>query len=467
MNARPADPENVLPTADALHNDAHFLRAVTDMAQRESMVASQAIYSASGIKLLEQGGAVDGRLYERLMQHRLAGAIDEHLMASNAVDIPALEAKMLLLSSTTQLGQQLQRYLQELHPQLQSALRDVVWPAQASFKLTVMRHQMPELYEHSVLMMMVAVALGLQQNLSSAACADLAAAALLHDVGMLYMPRSWMNPRHKLTPQETKQLAAHSITGMLVVRGAKVYGPDVENAVLEHHERMDGSGYPRGLQGADISPLGRILMLAEVVTAFYSKEADLPAQRLSLALRMNRHRFDMALVQQVFALLGPAALGDEAASGHTPSPQQLRLLMGSLASLLQRWTHTRHGFVDKWHTLKGGRAAMFVDSRLLALEQSLAESGLHPRQQVDWQGLLQTDPGCVTELLLIGQEALWQIDHCVNACLRRWPQLVAVPSDATYSPVELGMQQWLQHARQVLAQAQQHLQPQASAAPVQ
>ena len=43
--------------------------------------------------------------------------------------------------------------------------------------------------------------------------------------------------------------------------------------------RMDGSGYPRALLGADITPMGRILLLAEVVAAFYEKYDDMPAQR--------------------------------------------------------------------------------------------------------------------------------------------------------------------------------------------
>ena len=453
--------EDALPTADALHNDAHYLRAVTDMAQQESIVAAQAIYSASGIKLLDQGGVVDGRLYAHLLQHRLAQSIDEQLVANHSVDLPALEAKVLLLSSTTELGQQLQRYMQGQHHQLLGALRDVQLPVQASFKLTVMRHQMPQLYRHSVQVMMVAVCLGIKHNLSAADLADLAAAALLHDVGMLYMPRSWMNPRHKLTPQETKQLAAHTVTGMLVVRGAKVYRAAVENAVLEHHERLDGSGYPRGLQGDAISPLGRILMLAEVIAAFYAHESDLPAQRLSLALRMNPAGFDAQLVQQVFAMLGPVALsagvGPEPAA--SVSQPQLLALMGSITSILQSWAQTRQEFAPKWQTLKGGRAALCVDGRLQALEQSLAESGLHARQQVDWQALLQADPACATELLLIGKEALWQIEHTIDACVRRWPQwLLAPSSEAATSQVAQGLQQWLVHAQHVLAQAKQVLQ---------
>lgn len=89
--------------------------------------------------------------------------------------------------------------------------------------------------------------------------------------------------------------------------------------MLEHHERMDGSGYPRGLPGAEISPMGRILLLAEVVTAFYEKYTDMPAQRLSLVLRLNHRKFPAALVAHVLPLLQEDVARDSALMPWAPT----------------------------------------------------------------------------------------------------------------------------------------------------
>jgi len=79
--------------------------------------------------------------------------------------------------------------------------------------------------------------------------------SLLHDVGVLYMAPAWRDPQNKVTGIERKHLVAHPITAMLMVRDAQVYSRAVEDAVLEHHERMDGTGYPAGVgRGADIAP---------------------------------------------------------------------------------------------------------------------------------------------------------------------------------------------------------------------
>lgn len=118
---------------------------------------------------------------------------------------------------------------------------------------------------------------------------------------------------------------------MLVVRNCKAYSREIEEAVLEHHERMDGSGYPRGISGDAISSMGRILMLAEVVSAFYDKYRDMPAQRLSLVLRMNHNRFDRQLMQHIHAMLRADTAQPVQAREHTQA--EVRREIATLAAI--------------------------------------------------------------------------------------------------------------------------------------
>ncbi|HEY4664879.1 MAG TPA: HD domain-containing phosphohydrolase [Comamonas sp.] len=413
---------DALLNPSALHNDAHFLRAVTEMADSQEVVAGNAIYSESGIKLLDQGVRIDSRLYERLIQHRLAAALDDQLTARNTVDIRALEAQVHLLSGSTALGRLLQRFMGDKHYMLLEVLRHMKWPARASFKMTVMRHQLPDLFEHSILMMMCAVCLAVEEKMSLNDCSELAAAALLHDVGMLFMPPTWRDPKYKLSPQERKQLAAHSITAMLVVRSANVYSARAEDAVLQHHERADGSGYPSNLKGQDISHWGHILMLAEVVSAFFSKFDDIPAQRLSLMLRMNHNRFHPVLTQHVYELLSHDEQDPSVSVSHTGA--EVRKVVAKLGAVMQHWIVCKRKLPERWQTMRNGRACVYVDMRMLALEKSLAESGSHPRQQADWLKMFEEDPSSMSELVMINKEALWQVESCVQTCMRRWPQVL-------------------------------------------
>lgn len=443
QGVRVEEPDDLL-APERLHNDAHFLRAVTDMADKKEVVTGGAIYSETGIKLLEKGVRLDSRLYEQLIQHKLATPIDEQLLIRNGVDVRAIEEEVLRLCSESALGRSLQAHLGADSHMLLEAVRQMPWPYQASFKMSVMREQLPVLYAHSITMMMSAVYLGIKSGMKTRECGQLAAAAMLHDVGMLYMPPSWLNRNHKLTDQERKHLAAHCVTGMLVVRNCKAYSREIEEAVLEHHERMDGSGYPRGISGDAISSMGRILMLAEVVSAFYDKYRDMPAQRLSLVLRMNHNRFDRQLMQHVHAMLRVDTAQPVQAREHTQA--EVRREIATLAAIFQQWMLCKRQFPERWQAMPSGRAGVYVDARLVALEKALAEAGSHPRQQADWLAMFEEDPSSMSELVLINREALWQVENCIDACTRRWPQIVQHPQ----SLFEKAMAEWINTCKQVL-----------------
>ena len=405
----------------------HYLRALTDMADRRAVVTQDAIYTDNGIKLVEKGARIDSRLYDRLVQHKLREPIDRHLTVENAVDVPALIAAGQDLAEQGVLPQMLAQALGSAG-KLLAPLRSVSLPDPVAFKLTRMRDQRPGLFEHSLQMMMVAVFLGLKSGLSERDCVPLAAAALLHDAGVLHMDPSWMDPLNKVTGVQRKHLVAHPITSMLMLKDAGVYPRSVEIAVLEHHERMDGSGYPRGLPGAEISPMGRILLLAEVVTAFYEKYTDMPAQRLSLVLRLNHRKFPAALVAHVLPLLQEDVARDSALM---PLGADAPVQIDTLAGAFEQWEQLKAALPPAARQVPGSVFA-FADIRLQALQKALIEAGSHPRQQGDLLEQLQGDALGLAEVALVGREALWQLQSIVNACYRRWPQLTdrASPADA-------------------------------------
>lgn len=446
-------PSHPLPQleADNLQGTAHFLRAIQALGQQQNLVLRDAIYTANGVRLADKGMRIDAVLYDKLVNERLRLPIDDLLEIRDRVDVPTLEAEAMTLCESAALPRLL---MQALGPRQQwrllAPLADMAWPAQACFKLTVMRSQRPQLYEHSLCMMLVAVFLGVRESLDDTQLAQLAAAALLHDVGMLFMEPSWADPQHKLTPEERRQLAVHSITAMLVVRSTAAYPAAVELAVLEHHERMDGSGYPRNITGEQISPLGRILMVAEVVAAFFEKYAgDRPAMRLSLMLRLNRERFDTRLIEHVHLLLQPALEREPrmAAEGEMqPMAAEVRHSLVMLTMLIDHWKRRSAQLPEKWQLLPSGRAGLFLDVRVAGLEAALAEAGSLPKQQMAVLHLMKRDATMLSEQAVINREALWQLETFIHTCLRRWPK-VAQQGDA----VAQAVMDWINQAQSVLA----------------
>lgn len=313
---------------------------------------------------------------------------------------------------------------------LLAPLRSLPLPSAMACKLTVMRDQRPTLFQHSLVMTTVAVFLALKSGLSERDCSTVAAAALLHDLGVLHMDPAWNDPDHKVVGVGRKHLVAHPISAMLMIRDTQAYPRAAEVAVLEHHERMDGSGYPRALLGADITPMGRILLLAEVVAAFYEKYDDMPAQRLSLVLRLNHRKFPSALVAFILPLLQEEVARESALMPlGNDAPRQIELLAEAFAY----WDQLKAALPpDAVAKSPAGSAFAFADSRLMALQKALIEAGSHPRHQGELLAQLQGDAIGMAEVALVGREALWQLQSILNASHCRWPQLSdrATPADA-------------------------------------
>ena len=94
-------------------------------------------------------------------------------------------------------------------------------------------------------------------------------AGIIHDLGKVSIPAKILNKPAKLSKVEFKLIQTHSQTGHDILKDIDFPWP-LAKIVLQHHERLNGSGYPQGLKGEDISPEAQILMVADVVEAMAS-----------------------------------------------------------------------------------------------------------------------------------------------------------------------------------------------------
>ncbi len=90
---------------------------------------------------------------------------------------------------------------------------------------------------------------------------------LLHDIGKSTIPASIINKPGKLTDSEWALMRTHPEAGHRILRETKTLNETIERVVLQHHERMDGKGYPFGLKGDEIHPTARVCAIADVFDA--------------------------------------------------------------------------------------------------------------------------------------------------------------------------------------------------------
>ena len=418
MNAPDTSP---VAAADAAGDNRHYLRALTDMADRRNVVTQEALYTERGMKLLDKGVRVDSRLYDRLVMHKLRGKIEEHLAMEDMVSVHSLVQVASAQCESDTLAYLLVHTLEGMTAdRLLAPLRSVLLPSAVAFKLTVMREQHPALFAHSVRMMLVAVYLATKSGWTERECVPLATAALLHDVGVMHMDPVWHDPANRVTGAGRKQLLVHPVMAMLITREQSIYPRSVEQAVLEHHECMDGSGYPRGLRGEEISPMGQVLLLSEVVAAFFEKYAkEAAAQRLTLMLKLNHRKFPAELVAHILPVLQIRTLQSDVPVTQEDVERTVELLSSAFGD----WERHCADLPPQALQHPSEQASALVAQRLAALQKTLFEAGSHPLQLAEVLQHLQGDEEGMVEVALLGREALWQLQSIVDFIHGRWPQL--------------------------------------------
>ena len=119
---------------------------------------------------------------------------------------------------------------------------------------------------HSMRSTVLALAVGLQLHMSLSKLVELGASCMLHEIGMLRLPPQLYLSNKQLSPAEREQISKHPLIGFDIVKKLQFPVP-VQFGILEHHERENGTGYPRGITGDKISLYAKIIA---VVCSFES-----------------------------------------------------------------------------------------------------------------------------------------------------------------------------------------------------
>lgn len=136
---------------------------------------------------------------------------------------------------------------------------------------------------HQKRVSLLAVAIAEEMGLSSPQTNGIRLGSLVHDVGKIRVPAEILSSPRRLTKIEMDIIRTHIQAGYDILAGATFPWP-VARMVLEHHERMDGSGYPRGLSGEDICVEARIIAVADVIEAMSSHRPYRPARDIQAAI---------------------------------------------------------------------------------------------------------------------------------------------------------------------------------------
>jgi putative nucleotidyltransferase with HDIG domain len=167
--------------------------------------------------------------------------------------------------------------------------------------LRIVRNHHSRTYQHCLSVTAIAVAFARQLGFNRADTEKVALAGLLHDIGKALIPLRILEKPDALSKDEAATMRSHAMLGHELLQTMPELPDDVLDMVLHHHEYLDGSGYPHGLKGDQISDLSRLITIADVYAALIEQRSYKPALSGGQAYRILQAmgpKLDAALVRE-------------------------------------------------------------------------------------------------------------------------------------------------------------------------
>lgn len=150
--------------------------------------------------------------------------------------------------------------------------------------LSNIKKSIPNIYDHSLNITIISLIVGIGLKLSKNDLLSLCIGALLHDIGKSFIDKDIIEKDSPLTLQEYDILKEHCEKGYNYLKDIDFLSIDSKAIILQHHERIDGSGYPRGLVGNQINYLARIVAISDAYDALTSEQNYMSSLSASDAL---------------------------------------------------------------------------------------------------------------------------------------------------------------------------------------
>jgi hypothetical protein len=271
----------------------HFLTRMLDLSTASDVIALDDIVDERGMRIVGRGSRVTSGVKEQLRQLRLKKPLEACIGVEGAVNAGRVMTVATKLAETSLPVGRLIRSVGGNGPSPLALLARVEFGHAMGLMMSLVERQGKAAFEHTVTVSLVAACMAKRLHLSEDDQMSAALAGLLHDIGELYVDPAWLDPNRRLLAHEWAHVVTHPRMGQMLVNELDSYPVAVGRAVAEHHERFNGTGYPRQVAGNSISPVGQALSVAEMVGGLLTHEHPLEQAELALKIIPGEHAPDL------------------------------------------------------------------------------------------------------------------------------------------------------------------------------
>ncbi|MCH7323016.1 HD-GYP domain-containing protein [Solibacillus sp. MA9] len=290
------------------------MRLISINVLKEGMVVGRTIWNEAGHPLLHKDVIVTNRIVERLRELKIQYLyIDD--MISTGIEIEEtvspskrIEAVKNMTKAFTdvkrakasQASYVLDQQSKVLGLIVDDILNSIMNSSEVLMVLTDAYLYDEYIYQHSFQVTMYSLAIAKELGYSYEDVRLIGIGALLHDIGKLLIPSEILMKPGKLTDEEYEEMKQHARFGFDILRNLHSVSLLVAHCAFQHHERIDGSGYPRGIVDFEIHPFAKVIAVADVFDALTSnrvyRKKMLPIDAIAIIMEGRAKLFDARVV---------------------------------------------------------------------------------------------------------------------------------------------------------------------------
>lgn len=373
----------------------HILTSLCGLLARQAVVVEHSITAPDGSVLLQSGSSLQQHHVQQLPQQQLRAPLEASLALPDFAAHALLREKYQHLIARQPLLQTLLEKTAHRHACL-AVLENL--PLNHSLTILLAMQEQQQTLEHGLLCCLLSLGLALRTGQSSSLLEQIALAALFHDIGELYL-----SPRQATGDDSTaywRHRVAHPLIGyrQMLQLGQHAQLEAIALAILQHHERLDGSGYPRREKEKQLGIAGQIIAVADVATQLLLHKSH-PYQRLDIALRIIPGEFHRPSVSLLSRMLRQLNVADAAAG----KPQDALGLLHASLKHIGEITHLLLNLQEEPLTAPGQLALNRCLSQFDGIQRSLFSTGMQSGNQLGQEEDLQL------EIMLVCEEINWRL----------------------------------------------------------
>lgn len=389
-----------MSVSDFRNVSARIFDLLTTQQLDDSVYTIEDIVSLDGQTILSSGSALTQELKEKLVNQKLAKPLETSL-ATHYLITPQdfIEEANALLQEHAVFKKFFINIKQEV-----SAMGEVSIAPLPALLLSMSRFHNNNMFRHTVLMTLIARTIGQRMKLDAQNMVMLTQAAQAHDIGELYLDPISSLKKGRLTAEQWKTTMAHAKIGAMLIKHHTDYPAEVARAIYEHHERSDGSGYPRKLIDSQLSLLGKILIVSEMLAGMLLKKA-LPVRRALLVMNFLPKELPQEVIRAVQSHMVENTLFEhelEDAKVDWSNIKQVAAEFNAIESALNQLQQQLHSIIE-------AEVIEEAHSKIMKIRRATASLGLDfCLDPFAWESI-KDDPIVQLELDVACREVAWRL----------------------------------------------------------